>query len=272
MMNQLSALHAYWVQRHWRAMRNQAEIRDCSIASAMDAVPQALRNYWEMHGPTEFPGMPTTAKAWAWSLRGLLTYFALAASTPQQTLLPSRAADSVWHAWLAWDPEHLRRFQLRHFNKELPHVAKEDMPSGGSTDTALPRTWGLASAAERLPVLSGKVPFLFTVDKVLGMPTGWAYIHNIRDRTVEVADIRPDGVSSSYRPAVGLTAAAFVGLGLLTADEALAWQQKNLDTGGSGGSSCGVGLHSYSCGSSSSGDGGGDSGGGDGGGCGGGCG
>ena len=107
------------------------------------------------------------------------------------------------------------------------------------------------------------------------MPTGWAYIHNIRERTVEVADIQSDGVSSSYRPAVGLTAAAFLGLGMLSASEAQAWQQKNLDGGGSSGSSCGVGIYAYSCGSSSSGDGGGDggdSGGGDGGGCGGGCG
>ena len=260
MMKQLNTLHRYWVQRHWRAMHKEAGAQDRAIASAMDAVPQALRDYWEVHGPAEFPGMPTTAKAWAWSLRGLLTYFALAASTSQQTLLPSRAADSVWHAWLAWDPEHLRRFQLRHFNKELPHVAKDDMPS--NTETALPRTWGLASAADGLPVLSGKVPFLFAVDKVLGMPTGWAYIHNIRERTVEVADIQSDGVSSSYRPAVGLTAADFLSLGMLSASEAQAWQQENLDGGGSSGSSCG---------SSSSGDGGGD-GDGDGGGCGGGCG
>ena len=92
------------------------------------------------------------------------------------------------------------------------------------------------------------------------MPTGWAYIHNIRERTVEVADIQSDGVSSSYRPAVGLTAADFLSLGMLSASEAQAWQQENLDGGGSSGSSCG---------SSSSGDGGGD---GDGGGCGGGCG
>lgn len=149
------------------------------------------------------------------------------------------------------------------------------MPWGAALDTALPRTWGLASEAQGLPILSGEVPFLFTVDKVLGMPTGWAYIHNIRDRAIEVADIQTNGVSSSYRPAVGLTAAAFVGLGLLTAHEAQAWQQKNLD-GGSSGSSCGVGLHAYSCGSSSDGDGGGSDGGsdggGDGGGCGGGCG
>lgn len=272
MMKQLNTLHRYWVQRHWRAMHKEAGAQDRAIASAMDAVPQALRSYWDVHGPAEFPGMPTTAKAWAWSLRGLLTYFALAASTTQQTLLPSRAADSVWHAWLAWDPEHLRRFQLRHFNKELPHVAKDDMPSNTETETALPRTWGLASAADGLPVLSGKVPFLFAVDKIVGMPTGWAYIHNIRDRTVEVANIHVDGVSSSYRPAVRLTAAAFLGLGMLSATEAQAWQQKNLDGGGTSGSSCGVGIHAYSCGSSSSGDSGSDGGGGDGGGCGGGCG
>lgn len=274
MMKKLNALRHYWNQRHWRAMHKQACACDESIASAMDAVPEALRDFWTRHGPAEFPGMPITDKAWAWSLRGLLTYFSIAASTTQQTLLPSRAADSVWHAWLAWDAEHLRRFQLRYFNKELPHVAKEDMPTGPSMDTAIPRTWGLASAAEGLPILSGHVPFVFAVDNVLDMPTGWAYRHNTARHAVEVADIRPNGLSG-LRPVESLTAAAFLGLGMLSATEAEVWQKKNLEGSGSTGSSCGVGMPAYSCGSSSScdgGDGGCSSGGGDGGSCGGGCG
>lgn len=254
-------------------MHREANLNQPTIAKAMAAVPEGLRAYWEQHGPTEFPGMSVGDKAWAWSLRGLMTYFALDAKSPHQTLLPSRAADSIWHAWLAWDPKSLAVFQRKYFEKVMSHATKEDLAStkpDTNLDAALTRTWALSSELEKIPVLSGVVPFLFTIDLVLNMPTGWLYHHNQQHRRIEVGELSGKFAQMlNFRPVAGLTATAFLGLGLISASEASAWQEehaKAMKDSGSG-SSCGVGISTYSCGSSSgdSGDGGGSS-------CGGGCG
>lgn len=270
MKEQVNNLYRYWKHRHWRAMHRSAHAHHGQVADAIEDVPKALQEYWVGHGPREFPGMPTSEKAWAWSVRSLLTYFAIATSSNKQTVLPSRAADSVWHAWLAWDAASLCRFQVKHFQKEMPHVETKNMRPGRESESALPRTWALASKYEGQPVLSGSIPFIFMVDRVLDMPQGWHYQHNKTTKQIELADIGNDALYNS-RLAPGLTAVSFLALGLVAADEAQAWQKAQTasasSSSSSGGSGCGIGMPGFSCGSSS--DGGGDSGSSCGGGCGG---
>lgn len=266
MKKYINHLYRYWTQGHWRLMHQQAKKDNSRVANAMLDIPLELQCYWREHGPKEFPGMPTSEKSWAWAVRGLLTYFAIAASSNKQTVLPSRAADSVWHAWLAWDAEHLRNFQMRHFNKSMSHLETKDMQSNKDTANALPRTWAMASKYEGLPILSGKIPFIFIVDRVLKMPQGWYYEHNTKSKQIEVADIDRSGVHKS-RLVPGLTAASLLGLGLIAADEVQAWEKTNAAIASSNqGGSCGIGITTISCGSNSSGDGDGGSS------CGGGCG
>lgn len=265
-MSIVRVVSAAWSRHHLQRMRRAAAIHNPQIARAMEDVPALLQEFWRESGPREFPGMSVSAKTWAWSLRGLLEYFHLAAKSSAQTILPSRAADSVWHAWLAFDPKGLERFQRRYFSKPLSHVPREDMPDTTSTHTALPRTWALASQYEGLPLTKGQPPFLFTIDREVNMPTGWDYQHNKKTLRFEVGTIE-NGKKTAYSEMPLLTLASFVTLGYLSPSMAAQWQAAQIVAASksatpSGGCGIGMPMDVGSDSSSSS----------DGGGCGGGCG
>ncbi|MFL6658157.1 MAG: hypothetical protein ACJ8GW_08810 [Massilia sp.] len=87
--------------------------------------------------------------------------------------LPSKAADSVWHVWASMAPEHLESFCRRHFGRTIPHI--ESAAMAGSMDEALANCLVAARTLDKLPVAGANVPRLFTLDRRLAMPNGFAY-------------------------------------------------------------------------------------------------
>lgn len=99
-------------------------------AQVLADVPGALFSYWSAHSQDEFPCIPRDASFFAQAAEGLVTFFDLAAAARKPCALPSRAADSVWHAWLRMDAAGLQRFCIRHFGKIVPHVERAQMSAG----------------------------------------------------------------------------------------------------------------------------------------------
>lgn len=240
-MSLIHTLHQVWAQRHFRRMRRKASSYNTVVGRAMDNIPVALQQIWKREAAVEFPGMPTNEKTWAWAVRGLLDYFAVASATREPTLLPSKAADSVWHVWLRHDPIGLETFQRHHFGRAVQHVEKENMPRGRDADVALPRTWAMAMHQESHGSASVDVPFLFRVDGGCGIPNGWDYRRNGR-YTVEMGVIRSWG-RTRYQDLPMLTVSSLVALGLVTAAQAADWTAwVTPERSGTSGSSCGSGM------------------------------
>ncbi len=145
--------------RHWRALGD---------------IPPGLYDYWSSTAHTEFKGIPRDAFFFTRAVDGLLDFFECASYDGALCALPSRAADSVWHAWLRLAPDELRRFCQTHFGRAIVHVDGPAFDQHG--DRPLANCLVRARRLARLPLAGPKLPALFTLDRRLRMPRGVAYV------------------------------------------------------------------------------------------------
>ncbi|MFG6466954.1 hypothetical protein [Roseateles sp. BYS87W] len=270
----ISARMGAWWARHREPRRRAALRRRCPPATmAAGQIPPAVRAVWAQQAPDEFPGLAVDDAAWLRCSLGLAQFFEVCRiQAPHGACaLPSKAADSVWHAWLAADAAGLADWQQRHFGRVFDH--QETAALGAGPEDALACTWAGACRSEGVALLGPKLPLLFALDGLLRLPTGWAYRHE--DGRLVHRQVDGFGRPSGDRVAHGATAGdRLVALGLMSQEElTVARRRQSSDSGGgSGGSSCGSSWSAAggsssdassdgggsSCGSSCGGGGGGD--------------
>lgn len=149
------------------------EFERSTYAQVLADVPPALFPYWSRTSQQEFPSIPRDASFFAQSAEGLMMFFDCAAAARKTCGLPSRAADSVWHAWMRLDEVGLHRFCIRHFGKVIPHVEKAKMGAGMHEALAVCLVQARRRASQ--PAAGTHLPRLFSLDQRLGMPHGFAY-------------------------------------------------------------------------------------------------
>lgn len=229
-------------------------------SKALAELPPALYPHWKRTAQLEFKGIPQDALFFQQSAEGLMAFFDCVARSGKPCALPSKAADSVWHAWKSMAPADLAAFCTRHFGRPIPHTEAADMKA--EMAGALANSLVHARRAEGLDPAGRNVPRLFSLDRRLGMPGGYAYrlaggkmaFSHMDHAGKPVGDLRFPGALA----AAGLLAAGLV------SQQAYEEELRKQQAGGTGsscgstGSSCG----SNACdgaGSSSSCDGGGSS-------------
>jgi hypothetical protein len=193
--------------RKWRAAR----VRRNSPCPAMGALPVELEAYWRHGAPQEYPGIRTDAFFFALAADGLMRFFDVVRHAGGPCALPSEASDSVWHAWLRWNPIGLDQFQRQHFGAAIPHVERAGLGEGALANTLIAcRT--LAGLAPHEPFL----PFLFGLDAKLRMPLGHGYW--IQDNEVMYARLDHAGARTGQaQPHPELALSALVTAGLVDA-------------------------------------------------------
>lgn len=136
-------------------------------------IPPELYDYWARTAHHEFQGIPRDAFFYARAADALLMFFQCVQRSNRPCALPSKAADSVWHAWLRWSPDSLDAFCERHFGRRIPHVEAGDMTGG----MMLPMAMSLVTARtlDGQALAGPHVPGLFAIDRVLRMPNGFAW-------------------------------------------------------------------------------------------------
>jgi hypothetical protein len=139
----------------------QAELAD---------LPAGLQSYWRASAPREYKGIRTDAFFFARAAEGLLRFFDAVRHSGRPCALPSEAADSVWHAWLRWNPVSLERFCLRHFGTTVPHVERAAL-----VGNALLHTFAACRTRDGIRPGSMRLPALFGLDARLRMPGGHGY-------------------------------------------------------------------------------------------------
>lgn len=154
-------------------LRAKSILKRSPYCAALDDLPGMLFEYWRGEAKKEFPGIPCDAVFFARATVGLMTFFHCVARSQKPCGLPSKAADSVWHAWLACDPAGLERFCRKHFRQHIPHVKIEDM--GVVKDDSLANCLVMARRLEGIKAASVNLPALFRLDARLKMPRGYAY-------------------------------------------------------------------------------------------------
>jgi hypothetical protein len=139
----------------------------------LDQVPQGLCGYWAATASREFEGIPRDAFFFVRAAETLLEFFECVAFSGKPCALPSKAADSVWHAWLRYAPMKLQKFCIEHYGRLLPHLEAPDLPApmGDALATCLVNARLLAG----LPPAGANLPPLFLDDRRLRMPHGYAY-------------------------------------------------------------------------------------------------
>ena len=160
--------------RHTVAHTVEWEFAQSTYAAVLADVPAALFLHWAQTAHQEFPGIPRDASFYAQSAEGLMVFFDCAAAAGRPCALPSRAADSVWHAWRRLDAAGLDAFCIRHFGRTIPHVERDRMPEG-EIDRALATCLVQARRRTSQPAAGSHLPRLFSLDSRLGMPRGVGY-------------------------------------------------------------------------------------------------
>lgn len=143
------------------------------FSSALADLPAGLFPYWQRTASLEFKGIPRDAFFFARAAEGLLMFFECVRRSGQPCGLPSKAADSVWHAWSEFDLVHLKRFNLRHFGRAIAHT--EGAAMSIPMDAALANCLVAARSLEGMPAAGPDVPQLFSLDRRLYMPNGYHY-------------------------------------------------------------------------------------------------
>lgn len=150
------------------------EFAQSSYAAVLADMPAALFPYWVQSAHDEFPGIPRDASFYAQAAEGLMMFFDCAAAAGRTCALPSRAADSVWHAWMRLDADGFERFCIRHFGRIIPHLERARMKRG-EMGVALAVCLVQARRRASQPAASSHLPRLFSLDSQLGMPRGFGY-------------------------------------------------------------------------------------------------
>ncbi|WP_181259320.1 hypothetical protein [Pseudoduganella armeniaca] len=248
------------------ASRNRKALRD---------LPPGLYDYWARSAPTEFPGIPTDAFFYARAADALLTFFECMKRHRMPCALPSKAADSVWHAWLRHDAAGLDAFCERHYEQRIPHV--EEAAMDGGMDLPLARCLVMARTLDRQFLAGPAVPRLFATDRQLRMPGGFGY--RARRGLMVLSHLDERGLPAAATQVHPGTDPWFLyEAGLIGGHDLERWRQRyaSRHAGGTGSGDWGTaGGDSSGCGSGGDGDGGGGNGDGSGGcgsSCGGGCG
>ena len=155
------------------ARKVRAIVKRSPYADALRAVPPDLFPYWRKTAPAEFPGIPIQTPFFTRSLEALLLFFDCVANTGRLCGLPSRSADSVWHAWMQMDRDNLDQFCRRHFGRLIPHVESGQMD--GDMGVALAACLVESRRLELQRPASPTLSRLFTLDRALRMPLGFNY-------------------------------------------------------------------------------------------------
>ncbi|MFZ6722539.1 hypothetical protein [Undibacterium sp. Ji49W] len=214
----------------------------------LSEVPNAVFLYWQAKAKYEFPGIPSDAIFFARATEGLMMFFDYVRRSNQPCALPSKAADSVWHAWNSWSSIHLDNFCIKHFGRAIPHVEATQMAN--EMDIALANCLITAQLAERHVPGSSSLPRLFALDRKLHMPEGYSYFatslrigfrHMNARGTDKGKAIYPESFDAAQLLAAGL-------ISNLAYEEMMKKQAKAASTGSScGGGSCGSGGSNASC-------------------------
>ncbi len=199
----------------WRRLQRQCP----PAVIAARQIPPLVRAAWQTEVAETLPGMGVDEATWVRCAAGLAQFFE--ASRLQRDAgpcaLPSRAADSVWHAWLKVDPAGLADWQQRFFGRVIEHRESADL--GAPEDDCLARTWAAACRSEGRSALAARLPLVFALDAQLRPPTGWAYAfergHLVHREIDGFGETRGVGVQHMALGGSGLAA-----LGLLSAGEA----------------------------------------------------
>jgi hypothetical protein len=155
----------------WLNALRAASLRRASPwRAALADLPAGLESYWRASAPREYEGIPTDAFFFARAAEGLLRFFDAVRHSGRPCALPSDAADSVWHAWLRWNPVSLERYCVRHFGATVPHAERAAL-----VGNALLHTYAACHARDGIRPRSMRLPALFGLDARLRMPRGHGY-------------------------------------------------------------------------------------------------
>ena len=182
------------IKQTWLHYRYQQVVQRSRFQRELEELPPGLFEHWQECAPQEFHGIPTDAIFFIRAAEGLMMFFDFVRHSERACGLPSKAADSVWHAWLSLPHAeqqglHIEGFCRRHFNREIPHLEAEKMPVAISD--ALANTLVSARMRGGYQLAGPYLPLLFTLDRRLKMPMGYAY--RIKDYGVGLQDMDSKG-------------------------------------------------------------------------------
>jgi len=170
----------------WRAMRY---ICNSPYRVTLGELPAGLESYWRHSAPHEYKGIQTDAFFFVRAAEGLMNFFDVVTQSGKPCALPSEAADSVWHAWLRWNPAGLDYFCIEHFGRTIPHIEQADLDAG-----ALFNSFVRCRRRQGATFHASALPALFRLDARLKMCGGHGYWNRMGSGRVVYARLDAHGL------------------------------------------------------------------------------
>ena len=231
--------------------RFQHLIRRSKYRHQLSELPSGLLPHWQRTAKNEFTGIPSDAVFFIQATEGLMMFFDCIRRSEQACGLPSKAADSVWHAWLSlpqsdFNAQTVDSFCRQHFGREIPHIEAKQMASDMGV--------ALASTLLQLRQIAGKdrlsnfAPDLFTLDRRLKMPRGYSYQMQGERLAWQHMSLLGTGSGATFFPS-SFEPAQLLALGLITAPMLELHQRRQAQQAAQQGGSCGSsgGIQTSSC-------------------------
>lgn len=232
-----SFLLQFRIAQHRRRL-NRHSPRSARLAAQ---IPDSVRLFCLASADEELPGWQPDEADWILASAALMQFFECCQlkTSDRPCALPSRAADAVWHLWLAHDASGLEAFQRHHFAQLIPHIEADQL--GADLESALARSWAMACRGEGRSPLDCRLPLMFRVDRMLRTPTGWAYQTRLLQGQVMHRNLDSHGNElGRLHLHAGMGLASLAAQGLLTEQE-LAAQERRQKASNSGGGDCSFG-------------------------------
>lgn len=234
------------IAAEFAAFRSRNIIAKSPFYRALNDLPAGLFPHWQNISSTEFNGIPRDAVFFTLASEGLMRFFDCVKRSKNACALPSKAADSVWHAWISLnecDPHSslIDQFCVKHFGRSIPHIEaaamREDMGSSLAASLVHSRQ------QEGKDPCSSYLPNLFSLDRKLRMPRGYSYQTNGDIIGFQYMSVHGLGVGRMQYP-TSFCHTQLLALGLISQNTLDTYRHKaatdaSTDGGASCGSSCG---------------------------------
>ena len=157
----------------WKPSAKFWTLRGLANAPRLLAMPAGLYPAWKKFVTIEHPNVDKSERAFARSASGLMDFLAVCVKNDLSCVLPSAAADSVWHAWLFWDAASFKAFSEKIFGRVVVHRTVGEMSV--SKEEGIQNTWVTLALIREVVPYASSMPALFELDRKLKFPGGWAY-------------------------------------------------------------------------------------------------
>ena len=197
--NRVSQVKSTYFQKRLQsyATRNVLQKNSCYLS---DIPCEKLFEYWKRIAKFRYSDIPTSERVFVIALIGLVIYLKVLkfAESFAETILTSKAVESVWYAWKCYDKSFTETsfddFCVKILDLEFSPKFPDRTHLCCDPEEALARTYVFNCKVDGLNFKRRFLPSLFRLDRIVKMPWGLNYCIDLNNKYIAHTWLNRDGL------------------------------------------------------------------------------